>query len=1187
MTFRPDDWARIKEVFEGARALAVRDRTAYVASACAGDVALRQHVERLLAAHQLANSFLETPAVIFSEGSETIDLDVQQIAGYELLALIGAGGMGEVYKAHDKNLERPVALKLLPLHLTHDPERLRRFRAEARAASSLNHPHILVVHDFGDFNGRPFMVTEFVEGQTLRQRIDADPIVVREAVDIATQVASALAAAHARGIVHRDIKPENVMLRPDGYVKVLDFGLARQTMSEETAPIAATQPGTLVGTLRYMSPEQSRGQLVQAPSDVFSLGLVLFEMVTGRHPFHADSSVGVLHGIQSSTPPASGSGAEFDHLLLEMLQKDASLRPAAADVVSRLTGFATRAPAVAYLSRPRASVGRERERADLRTAFEAADRGVGQVVAVAGEPGIGKSTLVDDFLSELGTAAWIGRGRCSERLAGAEAHLPFLEALDSLLERDPGVATLMKQVAPGWYVQIAPVSDDESSAARLLADTRSGSAERLMREMGALLHELARSRPAVLFLDDVQWADVSTIDLLGYLAPKLAQLRALVLVTYRPTDLTVSRHPFLRLRADLSAHGALREVAVAFLTREDVEQYVSSQLREAPEGLAGLIYKKTEGNPLFMVDLVRYLRERGVPSDWAAEIERNVPESVRGMIERKLERLDDQERQLLRVAAVQGFQFDSAIVAQVLERDPADVEDALQSLDRVHGLVQLLREQELPSQLFSLRYQFVHVLYQNALHASASPSRKASWSGKVAGALEAAYGERKRSVAAELALLYEMARDPWRASEHLLAAAEVASSRFATREAVAFAKRGLACLAAAGEGAEAKRRELALQKALLVPLAVLEGYGSPATERVSQRIIELAEQLEDHGSLFAALDAAVIPHMVRGECLAAATISDRMLAVADQSGSDVQQMNARMWAMIARHHMGELLTAQRHAEACIPMGTPANQAARLITIFDPVVATLAESSRNLWMMGDTRACLDHTRRAIELAREIRHPDSLSFALCFHGWMHGYREDWETCLRSTEEAIALGPEHGLVQTMAWNHCVHGWATAHTGKTADGLAELQSAIEDSVRIMGQIAMPHFFAMLAEVLILRGDHARALDEIERILTVNKTSGDRYFNAELHRLAATCHLALGEPQAAEAALQQAIETARAQAAKTFELRATTALGRLWADRNEKGRAHALLQSVCETLRDAEETVDVRRARACLMEWS
>jgi hypothetical protein len=393
----------------------------------------------------------------------------------------------------------------------------------------------------------------------------------------------------------------------------------------------------------------------------------------------------------------------------------------------------------------------------------------------------------------------------------------------------------------------------------------------------------------------------------------------------------------------------------------------------------------------------------------------------------------------------------------------------------------------------------VHVLYQSALQASVSPSRKASWSGKVAGAVEAAYGERRSVVAAELALLYEMARDPWRASEHFLAGAEVASSGFATREAVAFAKRGLACLGTAGEDADAKRRELALQKALLVPLAVLEGYATPATERVSQRVIELAEQLEDHGSLVAALNGAFSVHMVRGECPAAARISDRLLTVADQSGSDVQQMNARMWAMIATHHLGDLLIAQRHADACIQMGTPSNQAARLVTIYDPVVATLAESSRNLWMMGDTRGCLERTWRAIELAREIRHPDSLSFALLFHGWMHGYREAWETCLRSTSEAIVLSSEHGLLQTMAWNHGVHGWALAHTGKTADGLVELQSAIEDSIRIMGQLAMPHFLAMLAEVLILRGDHARALDEIQRILTVNETSRDRYFNGTL----------------------------------------------------------------------------------------
>ena len=483
--------------------------------------------------------------------------------------------MGEVYKAYDRKLDRPVALKLLPVHLTDHPDWLRRFRAEARAASSLNHPHILVVHDFGEFNGRHFIVMEFVEGSTLRERIQAGALPLKEAIAVTTQVASALTASHARGIVHRDIKPENVMLRPDGYVKVLDFGLARQVPAEEAEALTESQPGTLVGTLRYMSPEQSRGEPARAPSDVFSLGLLLFEMIAGRHPFHADSNIGVLHGIQSGTPAMSAAGAEVDGLLSEMLQKNPRLRPTAADVVARLNGLAARAPAVEYVPRRRTSVGRERERAELRGAFEAAERGSGQFVAVSGEPGIGKSTLVDDFLSGIATPVWIGRGRCSERLAGAEAHLPFLEALDSLLTRDPSVATLMKQTAPAWYVQIATMSAEESSAARLVADTKSGSAERLMREMAALLQELARTRPFVLFLDDVHWADVSTIDLLGFLAPKLARLRGLVLITYRPSDLAVSRHPFLRLKGDLIAHSLLRDVAVSFLSDHDVAQYVS------------------------------------------------------------------------------------------------------------------------------------------------------------------------------------------------------------------------------------------------------------------------------------------------------------------------------------------------------------------------------------------------------------------------------------------------------------------------------------------------------------------------------------------------------------------------------------------------------------------------------------
>ena len=189
-----------------------------------------------------------------------------------------------------------------------------------------------------------------------------------------------------------------------------------------------------------------------------------------------------------------------------------------------------------------------------------------------------------------------------------------------------------------------------------------------MREMAALLRELTRSRPVVLFLDDVHWADLSTLDLLGYLAPKLAVLRALIVVTYRPADLTVSRHPFLRLKSDLSARGALRDVAVAFLTEQDVALYVAAELPDAPDGLAALVYKKTKGNPLFMADLVRYLRERGVPAGGRSD-QRNIPESLRGMIERKLEGLRTSNGSSC-ASPPSGLRFDSTIVAQVLARDP-------------------------------------------------------------------------------------------------------------------------------------------------------------------------------------------------------------------------------------------------------------------------------------------------------------------------------------------------------------------------------------------------------------------------------------------------------------------------------------------------------------------------------------
>lgn len=289
-----DDWPRVKRVLAEALSREGSERQSYLAEACGSNAELRARIDRLLAAGDRVGTFLEMPAAVLLEPKVLEDLSGRVVDSYRLVSQLGAGGTGQVYLAHDLKLDRPVALKILSPELAADGDRVRRFRQEARAASSLNHPHIVVVHDFGELDGRPYIVTEFIEGETLRCRLQRGHLAMREVVEVGVQVAGALAAAHARGLVHRDIKPENIMVRLDGYAKVLDFGLAKLATakpSPDRADEGRTKTGMVMGTPRYMSPEQARGLDLDGRTDVWSLGVVLYEMATGGLPFAEDGTV--------------------------------------------------------------------------------------------------------------------------------------------------------------------------------------------------------------------------------------------------------------------------------------------------------------------------------------------------------------------------------------------------------------------------------------------------------------------------------------------------------------------------------------------------------------------------------------------------------------------------------------------------------------------------------------------------------------------------------------------------------------------------------------------------------------------------------------------------------------------------------------------------------------------------------
>jgi serine/threonine-protein kinase len=287
----PARFETIEEIFHAASGQTPEQRGAFLNTACQGDDALRSEVEQLFDCCPQIDNFIETPLAgltlrILESGQPEL-LVGQTIGHYELLKRIGAGGMGEVYLARDVVAGRKAALKLLPLRFTGDPERLKRFEQEARAVVALNHPNIVTVYEVGHDNTTHYIASELIEGETVRQRLERSPLPLKEALELTFQIASALAAAHDAGIVHRDIKPENVMLRPDGYVKVLDFGIAKLTEEEqplagtkgETQPRAHTRLGPVVGTVTYMSPEQTRGEPVTFSSDIWSLGIVLDEML--------------------------------------------------------------------------------------------------------------------------------------------------------------------------------------------------------------------------------------------------------------------------------------------------------------------------------------------------------------------------------------------------------------------------------------------------------------------------------------------------------------------------------------------------------------------------------------------------------------------------------------------------------------------------------------------------------------------------------------------------------------------------------------------------------------------------------------------------------------------------------------------------------------------------------------------
>jgi adenylate cyclase len=969
-----------------------------------------------------------------------------------------------------------------------------------------------------------------------------------------------------------------------------------------------TVPGALLGTPHYMSPQQAKGEDLTPATDIFSLGIVFYEMLTGEHPFKGEGPLALLHAIITHpvTPPSKLRPAiplRLSDLILSMLDKRPDARPSASAVDAalaelegdRISSSDTAGPAAAKPQRERIALGRDREIAELQAALESTRSAGGRILCVPGETGLGKTALVEDFLAGLEASgqAVIVRGRCSERLAGTEAYLPLLEGLESLLHRDPATGRLLIAMAPSWHAQLGPVSGAP------VAPAQANTQERLKRELASFFLELSRQRPTVLFFDDLHWADVSTVDVLSYLAGKFDSLRLLVVLAYRPSELRLAKHPFLNIQPDLQAHGLCHELSLHPLAAPDFALCVA---REFPghrfsQSFLSSIYSRTGGNPLFMVDLLRYLRDHGVVAQrdggWdllkpVDEVERDVPESLRGLIQRKIDRLSEEDRRLLTAASVQGAEFDSAVLVRVLALDPAEVEERLESLERVHALVRVEAEHEFPDRTPTMRYRFVQTLYQNVLYSALRPTRRSSLSAAVAQTLAAAYGERKGEIASQLARLYETARDFANAAEQYGVAAQNAVHIFASQEAVLLARRGLAALEALPAGPERSAREMELRLQLGISLTVVKGYGNPETGACFARAQELGAALGEPRHLFPVMLGVWFYYLVSGECGKGLELAERLARIAETRSDAMPGVAANYALGQTLEIVGDLQRARKHTEASIAFYQPADHLRyRALYGFDPGMYAISDAARILWLLGYP----DQARQKIALA--LAHykqvdPRSQSMALTLACILHQFCHEPAAALETANECVEICDRFDVPQEREWSNFMRGWAIGALGDPDAGIGHMRASLQALGELHSTVIIgTHYAALLAETLAQAGRDAEGLEVIDGALKFVARTGDRHYEPEIYRIRGQLLLGRGDPAAAEQSFRMAIDIARLQHARSWELRAATSLSRLLLTRRATIEVRETLAPVYYWFTEGLDTGDLRQAREVLEELS
>ena len=861
---------------------------------------------------------------------------------------------------------------------------------------------------------------------------------------------------------------------------------------------------------------------------------------------------------------------------------------------------------------PTAVVGRERTLAQMQRWRDQMLQGKRQIAFITGEAGIGKTSLVEEFARSLSSDPHllIARGQCLEQYGTGEAYLPILAAIGRLCREQPHVVDVLRAHAPMWLLQMPSLitsSDREQLNKQVLGATR----ERMLREMANALEALTSDLSLVLVLEDLHWSDLSTLDLIAYLAKQREPAHLMLIGTYRPTEL-ISGHPLKAVKQELRSKRQCEELSLEYLSEDAVATYLTVRFpgTRFPMGLARLIHQRTDGNPLFMVNAVDYLlAERLIIEheefwELVVEIEKvnlGVPDSIKQMIEKQVDHLNAEEQQTLEAASVAGAEFSIPALVAGLGDDRMVVEARCEELARRRQFIQDCGVRELPNGEAVTRYGFIHDLYQSVLYERLSVSRRVLMHRRIAERGKEVYGERCKEIAAELAMHFERGRDYTQAVKFLHQAADNAIRRFAYQEAVGLARRGLELVGRLPDSLERNQQELWLQLTLGVPLIATQGYAAPDVGNVYLRARELCQLLGETPDISEVLWGLWTFHILRAEFGTAREIADEFLDLADRHPYPGLALRGH-WALLSTFmHLGQFGQAMEHFENALAVYNPErHRDDAFLYAQNPGVAMRCFAGWSLWVLGQPEEAFEQINEALMLARELSEPHGLAHALFFAATLHQLRREHRVALEFAEKAIAVSTEHGLVLYEAMATIIRGWALIEGARQSGGLEEVLHAevldqisqgISDHRATGAEVLCPHFLALLAEAFSGSGQTQKQLNLLDEALLIADRTGERFYQAELYRLkgevllmqagdsmrrnvsrAASVEGAVRDVATelvakAAACFEESISIAEQQKAKSWELRAAVSLAHLYKER-ESHEDSSKFRNIIERLR-------------------